>query len=128
MGLLSNPAVSWSAPSGADVSEAPELARHTLGPKRTFPRLPKADVEALVAAFHAGAGIRELAGRFGIGRSTVQNHLDRAGVDRSRKPALDEQGTARAVDLREKGWSYQRIATELEVSAGTVRSRLISSL
>ena len=48
---------------------------------RTARQLPAADLDHLVAAYHDGATVYELARQFGIHRTTVGKHLRARGVD-----------------------------------------------
>ena len=68
------PGVTSTRASGRDIGTA---ARH-----RTQRPLRAADVDALIGQYRAGATVKELAGRFGISRTTVMAHLTRRNVQR----------------------------------------------
>lgn len=67
----------------------------------------------------------QLAGRFGISRTTVIAHLDRRGVER-RAIAKQWDDAARTVAARtyDKGHSLAYIATEFGLDPSTVAHRL----
>jgi hypothetical protein len=54
---------------------------------RTMRQLQPAEIDELVAAYQAGSMVRQLAGQFGIYRSTVGRHLAARGID-TKPPAL----------------------------------------
>lgn len=66
--------------------------------------------------------IDELAGRFGIHRTTVMTHLDRHGVER--RTGNVQRRIDEALRLYESGWSLARIGTEFGVNAETARRAL----
>lgn len=67
--------------------------------------------------------MKELAGRFGIHRTTVAEHLRRQAVAR-RRPGLTDRELDQARTLRMEGWSYQRLGERFGCDAETVRQRL----
>jgi Crp-like helix-turn-helix domain len=82
LGHYSNPATeptSRSRRAGVAPPAAPHPTQRRL---RTADVDVDVDVDALVARYHAGETINELAGRFGINRTTVIAHLNRQAVPR----------------------------------------------
>lgn len=82
------------------------------------------EVAELVEAYRRGAGVRELARRYGVHRHTVDRHLERAGVVKRPMVKMTPEVVARARKLYEQGWSTQRLGPELGVSASTVYKAL----
>jgi transposase-like protein len=87
-------------------------------------RLEATERAALITAYVSGAGVSELAGRFGVHRYTVSQILDRAGVKR-RVSGLSPNHVTDAVRLYGQGWSLARIGSSFAVDAETVRQRLL---
>lgn len=59
-------------------ASAPEIVART--PRRRLRRLTESEIDDLVARRAAGQQVKELARRFGVGRSTVERHLRERGV------------------------------------------------
>jgi len=78
------------------------------------------EVAEVVEAYRHGAGVRELARRYGVHRHTIDRHLERAGVVERPVVRMTPSVVARARELYEWGWSTQRIGRELGVSGSTV--------
>lgn len=76
-----------------------------------------------MAGYEAGKSIKELAAEFGINRMTVSSYLRRTGAP-LRRPGLDAEQTAEAVDLYEAGRSSGRLAERFDVSADTILEAL----
>jgi hypothetical protein len=74
------------------------------------------EVEDLLALHSTGVMINDLATVFGISRTTVMGHLDRAGVER-RSRVIDRHLTE-AAELYGRGWSLARIGKHFGVDAG----------
>lgn len=76
-------------------------------------RLSEAETAALIEAYKQGATVYELGRRFGIHRTTVSEHLHRAGVPTRavRLVVLSDEDRERAVDAARAGMSVRRIAT-----------------
>ena len=96
------------------VFSAPKHVRKkSESPRRRMRQLSEVEVAELVAAREAGAQIKELASRFGVHKSTVLAHLDRAGVPGRRwagKTLTPEQ-------VRDAVWLYQSGLNLIEVGA-----------
>ncbi len=96
-------------------------------PKRHVPgtarHLDADQVQELIAGYHAGATVYELADRFGVDRRTVSAILHRHGVEMRRRGLSAEQ-VNEAVHLYESGWSQARIGERMGVSPTTVLNRL----
>ena len=77
----------------------------------------------MVTAYEAGTSINELAATYGVHRTTVVRHLDRAGVSRRSTP-LAGLDIKELVDLYAKGWSLNRIGQHFGVQPTSVYYRL----
>lgn len=88
--------------------------------------LTAVEVDRLVADYQAGAGVLELANRYGIHRATVTAHLRRRDVLR-RSTGLDVNERAEAVRLYRAGLSLRAIGQRLGVGRKTVRAVVISA-
>ncbi|MCA1604115.1 MAG: hypothetical protein LC775_01195 [Acidobacteria bacterium] len=97
----------------------PGAATGADGPAATL-----ADLDHLVAAYHDGATVYDLARQFGIHRTTVGKHLRARGVYTT-PLALVPGDVPVAADLYRHGWSLARIAEKYGTTAGTVRTRLL---
>ena len=109
MGSYSNPSVVSRIQSilAGQNDDRPSSRPHQ---SRQFQRrLSAEEVAELVDAYEEGATQRELAVRFGIYRTTVAAHLDRAGIT-NRRGAMNPEQVAEAIDLYNQGWSLARIA------------------
>lgn len=124
-GRLANPGVAVSrvlkrlqkvAPatvSAPRLSVARQLQRRLAGP----------DVAALVAEYRAGDDMKVLAERWRLHRTTVANHLGKAGVE-LRRQGLAGPELAEAVRLYGEGWSCERLGERFRCVAETVRQSL----
>ncbi len=93
-------------------------------PTRTARQLAAPDLDRLVRTYRDGATVYELAGQFGIHRTTVGKHLRARGVDTT-PPGLAPEDIPAAAELYRQGWSLARIAERYDATAGTVRTRLL---
>ncbi|WP_267244050.1 helix-turn-helix domain-containing protein [Streptomyces sp. PR69] len=78
------------------------------------------EVAELVDAYRRGASMLELSRRYGVHRTTVDEHLKRAGVVKRSQTKMTPDRVTRATELYEQGWSTPRIGRELHVSASAV--------
>jgi DNA invertase Pin-like site-specific DNA recombinase len=90
--------------------------------KQAQKRLDAEEVDQLVAAHLAGAGVKKLADLFGVHRDTVRHILKRNGALRRR--GIRPEDLPEAIRLYEDGWSLARLATKLNVSPSTVTNTL----
>jgi AraC-like DNA-binding protein len=81
--------------------------------------LTQEQVCELITMHERGDSIDELASAFGIHRTTVMTHLDRAGVER--RTGLIQRHLDEARRLYEDGSSLARVAEHFGVDAETVR-------
>lgn len=81
-------------------------------------------VEQLIAAYQSGSTVYELAKMFGIERRTVSAILHRHDVPMRRCGLTDDQ-VGDAERLYDQGWSLARIGDRMNVTADTVRKRLL---
>jgi DNA invertase Pin-like site-specific DNA recombinase len=82
-------------------------------------RLAEEQVSELIAMHEQGAPIDELAATFGIHRTTVMTHLDRAGTER--RTGVIQRHLNEARSLYESGSSLAHVAEHYDVDAETVR-------
>jgi hypothetical protein len=109
---------------GACAAEALLAAPTTAPPRRRRQRrLSVAQVRNLVHAYETGVSINRLAADFEVHRSTVLDHVHRAGT-RRRYLALDGHQVQEAAHLRRLGKSFSDIGNDLGVPASTVRQYL----
>jgi lambda repressor-like predicted transcriptional regulator len=87
--------------------------------------LSEASVAKLVDGYRDGAGVNELATRFGIHRATVAQHLHRSGVA-IRRRGLDADQIDETIRLYQRGWSLARLGTRMGVNAETIRQALLA--
>ncbi len=95
-----------------------------VGNLQTF--LTAAEVDRLVDDYRGGAGVNELAERYGIHRTTVSGHLTRRGVER-RLPGLSVAEVAEVVRLYQGGWSMRAIGRTMGVNRKMVRGHLVEA-
>lgn len=88
--------------------------------------LTAAEVDHLVAEYEGGAGVQELAEKYGIHRATVFAHLRRREVPR-RRPGLNDHEQAEAVRLSRDGMSMRAIGRQMGVDRKAVRVALVDA-
>ena len=98
-------------------------------------RLSRVEVDQLIDDYREGASIDGVARRYGIHRTTVIGHLDRAGIGRrrvdrkmtdesvARAAARYEQGASLAVVAGEFGVHQRTLARELRGAGASIRPR-----
>lgn len=112
---------SWDGRSvRSDPRAAPTGSRRLLQVQN---RLNSDAVADLVAAYQAGATLKDLSTQFQIARTTIMAHLNRAGTPR-RRPILGPEQVEQAARLYDEGCSLARLADRFHVEAGTVGSAL----
>jgi transposase-like protein len=82
-------------------------------------RLSPDEVAELVEAYEEGATQQQLVVRFGIHKTTVAAHLDRAGIT-NRRGAMTPEQVSEAIDLYAQGWSLAKIGDHLGVCPTSV--------
>ncbi|HEX4492092.1 MAG TPA: helix-turn-helix domain containing protein [Acidimicrobiia bacterium] len=90
--------------------------------RQTQIHLTSDQVDDLITSHLDGESIAELAARFGIHRTTVMKHLDRAGVER--RAGVIERHLERARTLYESGLSLAKVGEHFGVDGETVRQSL----
>lgn len=85
--------------------------------------LTATEIDKLEGDYLAGASIDELAGKYGIHRSTVFAHLRRRGTPR-RLTGLDVDEQAEAVRLYRTGLSLRVVSRAMGVDRKAVRAAL----
>ena len=95
-------------------------------PAKANPKLAKEAVAELVLAYRSGASVNQLATTFGIHRSTVKDHLRRAGVEirPGQPPKLTEIMKDEVVELYKSGLSIRKIAVRFGVTDNPVHHAL----
>jgi DNA-binding CsgD family transcriptional regulator len=121
LSLTSRDQVLHPHPKAADATVTPSP------PRRRQRCLSDDQVRSLVEAYKAGIAINELAAEFHVHRSTVLDHLNRAGTKR-RHPAVDSHQVEEAAQLRGAGKSFRDIGRHFGVHASTVRQHLVRGL
>ena len=61
---------------------------------------------------------------FGVHHTTVSAHLNRLGIAKHRLTKLTDCQIVEAAQLREQGWSWNKIGARFRVSGMTVRRAL----
>jgi DNA-binding transcriptional regulator LsrR (DeoR family) len=85
-------------------------------------RLAPAELEALIAEYEAGARVGELAKIYDLHRTTVAEHIARAGKTR---PIMTETQIDEAVRLYREGWTLHNVGQRLGVADQTIRRVLV---
>lgn len=87
-------------------------------------RLSNSDIASqIIAGYLSGETIRALAAQFGVHRTTVAQHVAKAGIHRQERRISVEQ-IERAVSLYGQGHSLVSIGAELGFNAGTIQTHL----
>jgi hypothetical protein len=102
------------------IEESPSIGRERWVRRQKAPRKLSCDeISALVRGYRDGRTVYELAAQFAIHRQTVSEVLKKSGVPRRVRP-LSSCQIDKAVALRELGWTFARIGSELECDPSTV--------
>src|SRR4051794_20588242 len=75
--------------AGQRTDRVPARTTRSLPRKQAQTRLNAEEVEKLLGRYRQGAKINDLAAEFGIARTTVMKHVERAGAPRRRNVVLD---------------------------------------
>jgi hypothetical protein len=92
--------------------------------RRRARQLGTDQIQQLIAGYRSGATVYELAKRLRIERRTVSAILHRNGVP-MRRCGLSDAQVEDATRLYDQGWSLARIGKRMDVTADTVRKRLL---
>ena len=92
-------------------------------PRQAQHRLTSKHRDQLVAEYLSGASMLALAKRWGLHRTTVAEHLRRAGVG-IRQRGIPAEKLNEAIRLYTEGWSCQRLAERYDCDDETVRQTL----
>jgi hypothetical protein len=85
-------------------------------------RLPPNQVEALVADYHAGRSVSELAAQYRLHRTTAHDHSKRSGIGRQQwVRKLSGAQIQEAAQLYAGGLSLSTVGEKFKVDAATVR-------
>lgn len=96
----------------------------TPGRKRQLQRrLTPEQAEHLAAEYRAGESVLQLARSRKLHRTTVAEHVRRAGIP-TRHRGIPPEMVAEAIRLYQSGWSCQRLAERYRCNAETVRQML----
>jgi DNA-directed RNA polymerase specialized sigma24 family protein len=104
--------------AGQKPGRPPARTTRSLRKKQVQHRLETEEVDQLLERYRAGIKIKELAAEFGIARTTVMKHVERAGAPRRRN--LIREHLEEAHRLYDQGWSLAKIAEHFGVDPGTV--------
>lgn len=85
-------------------------------------RLTKSEIEAIKSKARSGWSNKEIAEHFGIGHNTVWRHTKDVTGRRKKKTYATEGMLMQIIDLRDKGWTFKRIATQTGLSETAVHS------
>jgi uncharacterized protein (DUF433 family) len=86
-------------------------------------RLTPEQVDQLVAEYQAGDSMLQLAKSWRLHRTTVAEHLGRAGIA-VRQRGISTERLGDAARLYQDGWSCQRLASHFGCNAETMRQAL----
>jgi transposase-like protein len=92
-------------------------------PRQIHHRLSPKHRDQLVDEYQAGASMLSLAQRWGLHRTTVAEHLRRAGVEVKQR-GIPREWLDEALRLYEDGWSCQLLAERFGCDDETVRQTL----
>lgn len=127
LGQLSNP-LSIPLVVVDQVTEPLIATRRPPRARQAQVRLTESEVDDLLDARLAGASILELASIFGIGRTTVMNHLRRRGVPTVEASLRwDEETLAAAIRAYNNGNSLSVIGQQYSLDPATIRRRLLAA-
>jgi site-specific DNA recombinase len=102
-------------------SGPPEAVPRTIRRQR---RLSQEQVHELIDSYRLGICVNDLAAQFEIHRSTVFDHVNRAGI-RRRYPAIGPREVEEAAELYRTGQSLRAIGIHFGVHASTVGQYLV---
>lgn len=92
-------------------------------PRQDQRRLSPEQVEGLLSAYRDGSTIRELSQEFGVHRTTVTTHLERAGVE-LRQMGLAPADVPAVIEAYRAGQSLATVGTTFGVDAKTISAAL----
>jgi hypothetical protein len=94
---------------------------------RTIRQLKVSDVDEMVALYDpaAGMGVKQLAARLGVHRSTVGKFLKARGIDT--RPTLKPEQVPAAAALYRSGLTLGQVADYYGLSYSTVREKLVEA-
>jgi hypothetical protein len=92
--------------------------------KQVCRQLRPAEIEELIAGYHAGTPIKDLVAQFRVDQSTVTKYMKRSGV-RLRLPALLPEEVEEASRLYRSGQSLRQVGSHFGVRDTTIRTALL---
>jgi predicted DNA-binding protein YlxM (UPF0122 family) len=126
--------LTWHNPNSLLLVDGPELTIQPPAPRHSQStdstdgnrryRLDDDQILQLIASYQSGSTVYELADEFGIERRTVSAILHRHHVPMRRQGLTNDQVND-AERLYQQGWSLARIGNHMDVTADTVRKRLL---
>lgn len=102
------------------------LATTAVPPRKHQHRLTDAEAVAIALAYRRGATMKELAGQYGVHRTTVRACLVRLGVP-LRDAGISAADHAEVIRLYGDGWSLARLAEKYGCDPSTVQRVLIEA-
>lgn len=106
----------WALPQVEPLPVDPSVATEV----RECRMLSADEVAEIAEEYRRGAGVNELARRYGVHRQTVDRHLERAGVIKRPMTKMTSARVKQAKELYGRGLSTYEIAEKLGVSGSTV--------
>jgi len=85
--------------------------KHHAGKSNSRSALCPTDIDRLIELYKTGIAINDLASEFGINRTTVMHHAERAGA--SRRQGIAERHLEEARRLYERGRSLAKVGRHL---------------
>ena len=86
-------------------------------------RLSNEDYKLIKELVDKKTSVEELAKMYGLSRSTMYYHMNKAGCGKKRKEIKQEEIES-MIDLFNKGYSFKKIGEQYGVSAETVRTKM----
>ena len=123
--LFSNstpPALTRALAAYEDIDVVEKRARPERSQRRAV-RLTPTQITGLVDRYNAGATVYELGEAFGVHRTTVAEHLKRAGHTLRRQPP-SQATVKKMVKLYDAGFSLVNVGSQLGFDAETVRTHI----
>jgi DNA-binding CsgD family transcriptional regulator len=109
----------WAPRSGATTPLSAPVCQEVRELRHQQRKLTKSQTERLVARYHEGATVYQLADEFRIQRQTVSKQLKKLGVSMRLQRPSDEV-IAEMVRLYLSGMSLVTVGSQLRLSSGTV--------
>ena len=100
------------------------LRLKTVRKRQVQRRLTREQAKQLIAEYQDGASMQKIAKRWELHRTTVAEHLRRAGIQ-LRRQGIQTELLEEAATLYARGWSCRRLAERYGCNSETVRQALM---